>query len=175
MPWSVIHTAPAIIDEVQKYNPQKVIELGIGFGKYGALVREILDGIHGRCAREQWQATIRGVEIFEPYANPLWQMYDQVTIGNFLDLEIVGYDLVLMVDSLEHLAPTIGRAFIEKLKAANKRLIVSVPNGPCPQDGVMYGNEHERHLATYYPRDIEAMGGKIIHTGFCVVGSIPGA
>ncbi len=43
MPVSVYNHVPAVLEEVQRLNPHTVMELGVGFGKWGVLVREVLD------------------------------------------------------------------------------------------------------------------------------------
>lgn len=173
MPWSVYENVAPIINEVARLNPARMIELGIGFGKYGALCREVLDGRYGRCARESWEHQIAGVEVFHSYKGPAWECYSWVDGRDFRQ-DWNGWDLVLMVDSLEHLERADGKALLEKLMRDNKHVIISVPNGPCPQPEAMCGNEHEIHRATWYPHDFTALGGTILHQGYCVVASIPG-
>lgn len=173
MPWSVIETVAPIVNEVYRLQPERMIELGVGFGKYGVLCRETLDGMYGRVAKHKWQRKIYGVEGFAEYENPCWGAYDGVTVGDFTAMDVSGHDLVLMVDSFEHLDPETGSAFLSGLLRRNKHVIISVPNGPCPQDNA-HGNEYERHRATYYPHSFQQYKAKVLHTGFCVAASIPG-
>ncbi len=88
----------------------------------------------------------------------------------------VGYDLVMMMDSLEHLTPGVGRPFLADLVAHNKHVIISVPNGLMPQDEAVFGNEHERHLWTFNGLEEFARfaGVKVLHQSICTVVSIPG-
>ena len=150
------------------------MELGVGFGKFGVLCREMLDGIYGRCRPDQWLRSIYGVEIFEPYRNPAWDCYTAISICNFETQEISGYDLVLMVDSLEHLESAVGEAFLAHLVERNRHVIISVPNGPMPQNEAVFGNEHERHLTTYYGREFNRYDPALLHLGLCRVVSIKG-
>ena len=139
-----------------------------------ALCREMLDGIYGRCRPEQWLRRIEGVEIWEPYRNPMWGCYDVVHIENFIWNPPAGYDLVLMVDSLEHLDPENGRKFLNLIVQQNRHVIVSVPNGPMPQNEPVYGNPHERHLTTYYGLEFNPYDPVILHLGLGRVVSIKG-
>jgi hypothetical protein len=175
MPWSVIENVPPIANEIQRLNPKRMIDLGVGLGLYGVIARQLLDGIHGRFAPESWTAEIIGVEAFEAYRNPCWASYTDVVIRDFASAEIsgFGFDLVLMGDSLEHLAPEHGEQFLEQLIARNKQVILSVPNGPCAQ-GAAHGNEYEVHRTTFYPNSFDRYGANVLHTGFCIVASIPG-
>src|SRR3990172_13362355 len=142
MPISDINAIPAIVNEIYRLQPERMIELGIGFGKYGVLCREVLDAMYGRCRPDQWFRKIDGVEAHGAYENPCWKVYNWVDVGNFLGKEIAGYDLVLMVDSLEHLTKNDGEILLGRLILSNKHVIVSVPIGPMPQ-GETFGNEYE--------------------------------
>lgn len=162
------------MSEVHRLQPERMIELGIGCGKYGALCREMLDGIYGRCRPDQWLRRIDGVEIWEPYRNPMWGCYDEVRIADFAECPPAGYDLVLMVDSLEHVVPEVGAQLLAALVERNRHVIVSVPNGPMPQDEPVHGNPHERHLATYYGLEFNRYDPRVLHLGLCRVVSIKG-
>jgi hypothetical protein len=174
MPSSAIENVPPIANEIHRLQPKSIVDLGIGFGLYGAVTRQILDGIWGRCRSEQWQANIIGVEIWEAYRNPCWQTYNAVSIGDYRTFPVRGWDLVLMIDSLEHLEPEEGRCFLAGLVERNKHIIVSVPNGPMPQADPVYGNAYERHLTTFYGREFDAHKHTVLHRGLCLVVSITG-
>jgi hypothetical protein len=174
MPWSVIENVPPIMNEIHRLQPERMIELGVGFGKYGTLCRETLDGMYGRCRKAQWKRKIYGIEGWTDYFNPCWSAYDEVNHGDFSQMEIAGYDLVLMVDSFEHLEPERGQPFLEKLLANNRHVIISVPNGECHQPEAVHGNAYEIHRATYFPNSFDRYGAKVLHLGYCMVVSIPG-
>ena len=175
MPTSDYKHIPQVLDEVYRLQPERTIECGVGFGKYGVLLREVLDAIYGRCKRADWQRVIWGIEVFEAYRNATWGVYDNVIVGNFVDNPPIGWDLVMMMDSLEHLTPEIGRPFLHGLVVRNKHVIISVPNGPMPQDEAVYGNIHERHLWTFNGlEEFPFEGTKLLYQGLCTVVSIPG-
>src|SRR6187551_1600251 len=100
MPYSMIENVPPIANEIQRLNPRRMIDLGVGLGLYGVIARQLLDGIHGRFSPAEWIAEIVGVEAFEAYRNPCWASYTGVEIRNFTDRGAFGWDLVLMGDSL---------------------------------------------------------------------------
>jgi len=155
-----------------------VLELGIGFGKWGVLLREVLDAMYGRCRPDQWKRVIYGMEIWEAYKNPCWLAYNDVCIEDFMNpyCYIPHPDLVLMMDSLEHLTPEVGRPFLEGLVKNNKHVIISVPNGYMPQDSSPYGNEYENHRWTFngLAEFAHFEGVKLLYQGLCTVVSIPG-
>lgn len=181
MPTSDYANIEPIMSEIHRLQPERMIELGIGCGKYGALCRETLDGIYGRVTPDKWARTIHGVDVFRAYGfgptgskNPCWDCYDEVEIGDFSTMDIAGWDLVLMVDSLEHLSPQIGEKFLAHLVESNRHVIISVPNGHMPQDEPVYGNPYERHLTTYYGREFNRYDPLTLHLGLCRVVSIKG-
>jgi len=175
LPISDIHAIPAIVNEVYRLQPERMIELGIGFGKYGVLCREVLDAIYGRCRPDQWRRTIHGVEGFDQYRNPCWDAYDAVEVRDFSTASgrPSGWDLVLMVDSLEHLEPAAGGELLEYLVSNNRSVIVSVPRGPMPQ-GATFGNEFECHRTTFSGSEFAQYGATVLHTGICCAVSIRG-
>ena len=163
-----------ICKEIHRLQPQDVMDLGVGAGKYGVLAREALDGIWGRLQPRHWTHVIEGYEVYEPYRNPAWESYDVVHMADFSGADIHGWDLVLMIDSLEHLEPEQGKAFLAGLVEYNKHIIVSVPNGPMPCDEPVYGNHYERHLTTYFGHEFDAYEYTVLHRGLCLVVSIKG-
>ena len=173
MPVSDYHAVSDIMGEIQRLEPKSVMDLGVGFGKYGVLCREILDARFGRCRPDQWEAKIDGVEIWQPYQNPCWEVYTRFTSGRIREAPR-GYDLVLMIDSLEHQSPDKGRAFLRECVAHNKHVIVSVPNGLMPQADA-FGNPFEAHLWTFNGvEEFEPYNFKLIHQSVCTVVSIEG-
>ncbi len=180
MPISDYRHIPQVLDEVYALQPETVLELGIGFGKWGVLLREVLDAMYGRCCKHQWKRKIAGVDAWGWYRNPSWDVYDEVFIGDFSDYDkkdnpFEKFDLVMMMDSLEHLTPEVGRPFLRSLVEKNKHVIISVPNGYMPQDGSPYGNEYENHRWTFNGlEEFQFPGTKLLYQGLCTVVSIPG-
>ncbi len=159
--------------------PQSTLDLGVGFGKYGCLVREIQEAVNGRCRPSQFLARLDGVEAFTNYANPMWELYNQVMTLNMGDERnwhrFVGYDLVLAIDSLEHLDKPKAKDLLRHLLAKNKGVIVSVPVGVCPQEAV-FGNEFEVHRASWYDHDFrEWPEHQTLRHAVCYVAYIQGS
>ena len=175
MPVSDYHAVSDIMGEIQRISPKSVLDLGCGFGKWGVLCREILDARFGRCHPDQWQAIINGYEAFAGYENPCWRIYNTgFFVEDFRSRIFQEYDLVLMIDSLEHMPMDEGRPFLRGLVQRNKHVIISVPNGRMDQ-GETYGNPHEAHLWTFNgTKEFEPYYFKVIHQSVCTVVSIEG-
>ncbi len=157
-----------------RLNPKSVLDLGVGFGLYGAICRNYLDAMHGRCDPETWEARIVGFEGHAAYKNPTWGLYEYVYESDFTATPLrATYDLVLMIDSLEHLAPDDWKPFLDGIVERNRNVIVSVPNGVMEQ-GAAHGNELERHRTTFYGPEFDGYDHTLIHCSLCRVVSIRG-
>lgn len=176
MPTSEINTVPAIITEVCRLQPKSVLDLGCGNCKYPVLIREYLDGAYNRIKYDDWTVKIDAVEGFRSYVNDLhYSVCNNVYIEDFSAGLYGGYDLVLMIDSFEHLDREVGQNLMDGLLKRNKHVIVSVPYGfAYRQQGAEFGNEFERHRTRWEPNYFKSLGGTEIFRGVCVAYSIPG-
>ena len=156
MPTSWYQAIPAILEQIQIQDPKSVLDIGPGFGKYGLLVRDVLEIPRGRYAKESWNVRVEAVEAFIGYRNPVHDfVYDKVYYGDIL--EVIGglpvYDVILLIDVLEHFPKEKGFQLLRELKRHTaKCLIISTPKDPEEQ-GSYNGNTYERHLSRWTPID----------------------
>jgi hypothetical protein len=147
MPLSNSEHIPAVLHFVHACEPRAILDVGIGTGSYGLLLRQGLDIGYGRVQPAEWQVRIDGVEIFEGYRNPVWSYaYSQVLMGDVRQhLPRLGaYDVVLCNDVLEHFPREEARQLVRTLLAQARVLIATTPNREYPQ-GAWGGNEAETH------------------------------
>lgn len=178
MPTSELSNIAPIINKVCGLRPRTVLDLGIGMGKMGALIREYLDAtIHEAFTPLSWRTSITGVEGFEKYRNPMWGCYTSVLIEDFSDhqnwVDYTHFDLVLLLDSLEHIERAHGEELLRFLRKNNRNVIVSCPDGDFPQ-GAWGGNEYERHRSVWRKQDFLARGAAVIHKDICTVAHFKG-
>ena len=64
------------------------------------------------------------------------------------------YDLVLLMDVLEHLQKEEAFAIIEKVRVKAKHVLISTPIGYTKQ-GAVHGNEAESHKCGFNPEDFK--------------------
>jgi SAM-dependent methyltransferase len=139
-----------------------VLDVGIGFGKYGFLAREYLELWDGRKRYDDWQRRIDGVEVFPRYVGELQRaIYDEIHVGDAL--EILPrldhrYDLVLLIDVLEHVPEDRGVALLDAARRVGRNLIVSTPYDIGHQ-GEVFGNPHETHHFQWTKRHFRSLGG----------------
>jgi len=158
MPTSWYQAVTCILDKVMEERPGSILDIGVGFGKYGVLLRETLDIPYYRYAKESWQARIDGVEAFEYYKNPIHEyIYDQIyyqPIEECID-SLGKYDVILMIDILEHFEKETGKELLQKIVShANKAVIISTPIKPAKQDEYL-GNTYEAHKSKWQVKDFQ--------------------
>lgn len=179
MPTSQIENVAPIINYAFGLRPKSVLDLGVGCGKYGHLLREYLDIGQGRLDPDEWKVRIDGVEGFGDYTHYLrqrmWGAYTSIATEDFTVGYYTAYDLVLLIDSLEHLDKEAGRSLLSRLIRHNKNVIVSCPFGPnYREQGAVFGNEFERHRAHWTPEEFKEMRGTHIYSGVCTVWHLKG-
>ena len=148
-----------ILAVAQNLKPESVLDVGIGFGKYGVLMREYLDVWHGRDKPDQWKVHITGIEAYPGYHNPIWDyVYDEVYFGTAQDIlpGLGNFDLILIADVIEHLPRELAQKLVEQALQRCKILIVSTPKDFIPQLSHAEGlnpleKHHIRWAATDFP------------------------
>ena len=154
--WAHISTA---IDWIREVNPRSVLDVGVGFGKWGFLCREYLDVFNGRHFREDWKIRIIGIEGFEKYLHPASRyIYDDIVIGDAIEeIEKVGeFDLVIMADILEHFTSSKAEFMLTQAVARSRAVLIVTPTTHWPQ-GAVHGNEYERHRTVVKHRRVRRM------------------
>jgi len=130
MPTSDHRQIISVLDHVLAISPKTILEIGIGFGKWGVLCREYLDIWNGRYEKETWATKLYGIEIFEKYHNPIWDyVYDEIIIGDVLENieKFSNVDLIIMADVIEHLEKESGLKLIEKCVNVAKKVLITTP------------------------------------------------
>ena len=148
-----------VCNKILEINPMSVLDIGIGFGKFGFLAREYTDIWHGRYFK--WETKIEGIEAFERYVGLLQRLvYDKIHIGDALNVILqldYKYDLIICSDMLEHLEKDRGLELLKVITKKGKYSIIVLPIFPSPQ-GNVYGNEYERHRARWDYPELEKFG-----------------
>ncbi|MFA5418964.1 MAG: class I SAM-dependent methyltransferase [Bacteroidales bacterium] len=153
MPTSQLILVPEIAEVYCRISPATVLDIGIGFGRNGAIFRECSDARFGRVKSADWKTEITGIEIFRDYENPLWGVYNEVIIDDAAKFAYGKYDLIFCGDILEHLSKGEAMRLLQTLyNRCNKCLMVVLPLGESVQ-GAMFGNPAEQHISTWEAKD----------------------
>jgi SAM-dependent methyltransferase len=154
MPLSNYWHIPTVLHYVTALQPSRVLDVGVGMGTYGFLLRQTLDIGHERLCKETWKIALDGVEIFEGYRNPVWDYaYDRVFMGDVRDMldKVERYDVVICNDVLEHFEEREAGQLITRFLSTRATLIATTPNQDLPQE-TWGGNEAETHRCLLGPR-----------------------
>lgn len=65
MPTSWYQAIPNILTQVKSINPQSILDIGVGFGKYGLLFRDLLEIPLERYSKGTWKVKMDGIEVFK--------------------------------------------------------------------------------------------------------------
>lgn len=147
MPVSSYSVIPEIIHETIFNNPSSVLDVGVGNGMYGALVKNYLPGCR-----------VCGVEGFN-YRTPMWSMYNHIwemELTRVLPIIREQFDVIIMADVIEHFDKEAGRDVIRQLKGllTDKGILLISTPAVFIEQGAVGGNELEIHKALYKHEDI---------------------
>ena len=172
MPSSRPNTIPTVVHLIRQLKPRSILDVGIGFGKWGHLFREytdILEAEHhpSRYERKNWKIQIDGIEGFPQYITEMHRyLYSEIHIGDACELihRLPRYDIIFMGDIIEHLQKKRGLQLLrDSVAQANKAVIVSTPKYETAQ-GDLCSNEMERHRSLWSARDFRQFKRAIVKT-----------
>lgn len=150
MPLSWPGQIPTVLDCVLKRAPASILDVGVGFGAYGALLRQYLP-----------DALLVGVEPFVAYrgkgrGHNRWWAYDAVKTkpwpAAYLQLAVEGralFDVALAVDVLEHVPYDEAPAFIEALLTVARAVVIATPHDPDQWPQTDQPNPLEAHVSRW--------------------------
>ena len=146
-------------------DPKTILDIGVGFGKYGFLSREYLELWDGREKYNDWKRQIDGVEAFKGYLNPIHDyVYNHIFIGNAIDVLPTlktKYDLILLIDILEHFDYKGGIELLEECQKCAKNILISTPLKVNRQSG-SFGNNFEEHKFQWQKKHFDNFPNKLI-------------
>lgn len=151
MPSSAIEAVPYLVEFIRKNNPQlkSVLDVGIGFGKDGFLLREYFDAkTYHKFQPKEWLLEITGIEIFPSYLSELQKLiYNKILIGDVFDLlpSLGNYDLAILADVIEHFPKEKGYILLDRLFQHTNDIIITTPNGFLKQARGALNNKYEEH------------------------------
>jgi hypothetical protein len=172
MPSSRPSIIPSVIHLIRQLKPHSILDVGIGFGKWGHLFREYTDILAAeydpaRYEKKNWQVRIDGIEGHAPYVTPMHNyLYDTIHIGDALSLlkTLSNYDLIFLGDVIEHFEKAQGLQLLaDAVAKANKAVIVSTPKQDTGQEDLC-GNPFETHRSLWSATDLRSAGANLTKT-----------
>ena len=172
MPSSRPNTIPTVIHLLRQLRPKSILDVGVGFGKWGHLFREYTDVLEAehdpaRYRRRNWRVRIDGIEGHAAYLTPMHRyLYNTIHVGEAGELlrGLGRYDLIFLGDVIEHFTKAAGMRFLrEALRKANRAVIVTTPKFDTGQDALC-ANELERHRSLWSAQDFARLPGARVKT-----------
>lgn len=172
MPSSRPNTIPTVLHLIRQLRPQSILDVGVGFGKWGHLFREYTDILEAeqdpaRYERGRWRVRIDGIEGFASYITEMHRyLYNEIHIGDMREVlpRLPEYDVVFLGDVIEHLEKPRGEQLLRDAVAhAKKAVIVSTPKYPTEQADLC-ANELERHRSVWSARSFRKFPGAQVKT-----------
>ena len=171
MPFSGLDCILPVYNVIHEKCPnwQTYLDIGSGTGQWGWVQRTWFEFQDGNFDKKTWKRKIVGIEGFEAYRNPTWELYNYVAIGNAFDMLkewpkgadpdprnpfLPRYNLCTMIEVLEHFEKSQGIEMLKMLKDRCDHLIFSYTNS---EQGAAFTNEFEVHRSTWTNEDILAI------------------
>jgi SAM-dependent methyltransferase len=152
------------MDLIINLKPNSILDIGAGFGKYGVLCREYLELWDGREMYDEFTRRIDAVEAFEEYITPVHKfVYNKVYVEdvfNIIDNLELNYDLVLLIDVLEHFDKEKGALLVRKILTGNGGIIISTPKKFINQINA-FANEYEMHRSQWEQAELSLFGSSL--------------
>lgn len=157
MPSSTPRHMPTIVEQFWRLRPESILEIGPGFGMYGLLARQYLEIWCPTTPYGVRKVRVDACEVFGDYILDHHRaIYDNIYVDDGLcfvsGCEDKSYDLILILDVLEHFSREDGLRLLVEATRVAKHVIVNVPYPPGEQ-GAVFGNEHEAHVSSWEPSD----------------------
>ncbi len=159
MPTSNLSQVVKLMELILLLKPNSILDVGVGFGKYGVLLREYLELWDGRNVYNQWKRRIDGIEIFPEYLTAVHHyIYDHIYIGDALKVVPTirkKYDLILLVDIIEHFSLEDGLGLIKCTTECGRNVLICTPKFMTIQSNV-FGNPYETHRFQWTKADFRS-------------------
>lgn len=137
-----------------KIAPTRVLDVGVGFGRWGVVLREFCDVWYGRIHKPDWKIEIHGIEGFEKNISDYHKsFYSKIHVGDANNLihSLPGpWSVVIFGDVLEHFTKEQARKHLTTCLERSEYVLVNIPLGEDWEQDAAYGNTFERHLSTWY-------------------------
>jgi 2-polyprenyl-3-methyl-5-hydroxy-6-metoxy-1,4-benzoquinol methylase len=130
MPSSHTFQLNEIMELVILVDPKSILDIGCGNGKYGLLCYERLN-LWDTNNLNNKRVTIDAIEGFKDYITPVHEyIYNKIYINEVFEaFKNINkkYDLILLIDILEHFSREQGERLVIECLEASRNLIISTP------------------------------------------------
>ena len=157
---------PVLVEKMREIKPKTVLDIGVGFGKVGLLIREYLEAWEDRVTPEEWDIEIIGVEGFKAYHKGSVQniVYNGIMYIDVMDLYWASgiFNLITCIDMLEHLEKEDALPLIQKMKEHGQHVLLSIPTGPGWLRHPYGKNPLEAHVSEWECQELITLGFEVL-------------
>lgn len=154
------------IDLIRKINPKSILDIGIGFGRWGILCREFLEVWDEGNYSNVWNRKIDGVEIFRDYIKEYhYKFYNNIYLYNAYDFLLNlkdRYELMICGDVIEHFEKKVGEKIIDVCLEKSNFVLINIPIGAYWEQGQTNENPNEEHKSIWNTEDFRRYENKKI-------------
>jgi hypothetical protein len=150
---------PFNVEVLMKIAPQRVLDVGVGFGRWGMIVREFCDVWYGRVSESAWSVYVEGIEAFRDNISQYHRaFYNRIYQGDAREIIFTlegPWDVIIFGDVLEHFERETAEKILSWCLERSDYIMINIPlGGEWPQSDT-YENPYERHLSVWVEQDFE--------------------
>ena len=150
------------IEVIRDISPKSILDIGVGFGRWGILSREFLEVWDGKVDPKSWDILIDGVEIFPDTIKDYHHaFYNNVFITDaavYVKEMNKNYDLIILGDVLEHFEKNAAEKLLRECLDKSEYVLLNIPIGNYWKQEAGYGNIHEQHLSFWKSSEFRKFG-----------------
>jgi len=171
---SFVENIPVILNIAVALKPRRILDVGSGFGKFGLLLAEALLSLQSESGELEPTPEFRidcveqcDFMIRQPAHDALYlRHYHQDLFSVPLDDDFALYDLILLIDVVEHHEKAKILRWIRdaRVAAPRSRLIVSTPKKVCFYKEHYYGRDCPLHVSQWAWADFEPFPHEFVDT-----------
>lgn len=148
---------PFCVEVLLDVCPMRVLDLGIGFGRWGMLVREFCEEWKGRSHRENWRVQLEGIEIFPKNVEEYHHFfYSWVHVGDaaqIIQQMQERWHLIICGDVLQLWPRAIAEQVLSRALDLADYVLVNSPIGEGWERTSLSGNSFEEHRSFWQLKD----------------------
>ncbi|MBM4176042.1 MAG: class I SAM-dependent methyltransferase [Ignavibacteria bacterium] len=146
------------VELIRRINPKTILDVGVGFGRWGILCREFLEVWGGKIHNKDWTKQIDGIEIFPDNIQEYHKyFYSKIIVDDaykYIFENDFLYDLIIFGDVLEHFEKCKAIELLEHSMKKSKYVLLNIPIGKYWKQNEIYENKYEKHLSFWGLREL---------------------
>lgn len=153
---------PFCVEALMKIAPRYVLDIGVGYGRWGMITREFCDVWYGRVTQKEWAVYVAGIEGYKDnIARYHADFYNDIHIGDARKLIYTlekPWNVIIFGDVLEHFERQTAEEILTWSLEHSDYALINIPLGAEWPQTDLYSNPYEKHLSAWNEADFERFG-----------------